>query len=33
VPKRVRGLVQNQELSEPEAWSIGSQWPERLFGA
>ncbi|HET6398933.1 MAG TPA: TatD family hydrolase [Candidatus Thermoplasmatota archaeon] len=33
VPKRVRGLVQNQELSEAEAWSIGSGWPERLFGA
>lgn len=32
VPKRVRGLLQNKELTEKEAWSIGDEWPRRLFG-
>jgi TatD-related deoxyribonuclease len=33
VPKRVMGLLQNKELTEKEAWSIGKEWPERLYGA
>ncbi len=32
VPKRVMGLLQNGELSEAQAWSIGHEWPERLYG-
>ncbi len=33
VPKRVKGLLQNGELTEKEAWSIGEELPRRLFGA
>lgn len=33
VPKRVLGLMQNGELDEATAWSIGATWPERLYGA
>jgi TatD-related deoxyribonuclease len=33
VPKRVLGLMQNGELDEKTAWSIGKEMPERLYGA
>ncbi len=33
VPKRVNGLFQNGELSEAAVWSIGKEWPERLYGS
>jgi TatD-related deoxyribonuclease len=32
VPKRVKGLVANGEMTERQAWSIGKEWPERLYG-
>lgn len=32
VPKRVLGLMQNGELTEAQAWSIGEAWPTRLYG-
>lgn len=31
VPKRVRGLLQNGDLTEREAWRIGEEWPKRLY--
>ena len=31
VPKRVKGLLQNGDLTEAEARSIGQEWPERLY--
>lgn len=33
VPKRVLGLMANGEMPERTAWSIGKEWPERLYGA
>lgn len=32
VPKRVKGLLANGELTEAEAVSIGDTWPRRLYG-
>lgn len=32
VPKRVLGLMQNGELTEAQAVSIGETWPTRLYG-
>ncbi len=32
VPKRVMGLLQNGELTEAQAHSIGREWPDRLYG-
>lgn len=32
VPKRVHGFLQNGDLPEAVAWSIGKEWPERLYG-
>lgn len=32
VPKRVKGLLQNGELSEAQAWSMGDTLPRRLYG-
>jgi TatD-related deoxyribonuclease len=31
VPKRVKGLLQNGEMTEEEAYQIGAAWPERLY--
>lgn len=32
VPKRIKGLLANAELTEAEAVSIGETWPRRLYG-
>jgi predicted urease superfamily metal-dependent hydrolase len=31
VPKRVKGLLANGDLTEAEAISIGETWPRRLY--
>lgn len=33
VPKRVKGMLANSEMTEKQAWSIGKEWPEALYGA
>ena len=33
VPKRVLGLLQNQEMTAAEAEAVGRTWPQRLYGA
>jgi TatD-related deoxyribonuclease len=32
VPKRVKGLLANGEMTERQAYAIGKEWPERLYG-
>ncbi len=32
VPKRVKGLLQNGDLTEQAAWAIGHEWPEKFYG-
>lgn len=32
IPRRVKGLMQSGEITDAVAWSIGREWPERLYG-